>query len=181
MKLIILDRDGVINQDRDDYVKSSLEWVEIPKSADAIAFLNQMGYTIAVATNQSGLKRGLFSIHDLNLMHEKMLQTVQNVGGVISGIWFCPNLPDDDCNCRKPKPGMIVDILERFHAVAEETYLVVDSLRDLQTIAEVGGIPVLVLTGKGKNTLEKHQELLPANTQIFDSLWDFSQSIDIKT
>ncbi|MBR6026000.1 MAG: D-glycero-beta-D-manno-heptose 1,7-bisphosphate 7-phosphatase [Neisseriaceae bacterium] len=177
MKLIILDRDGVINKDRNDYVKSAEEWVLIPQSADAIAFLNQSGYTVAVATNQSGIGRGLFTMHDLNQIHAKMYRTVQQAGGNITGVWFCPHTPEDECECRKPKTGMIRDIITRFGALPEETYLVGDSLRDLQAIEEVGGMPVLVLTGKGQKTLEQHEEQLPLHTQVFEDLWSFSQAI----
>ena len=174
-KLIILDRDGVINKDRDDFVKSAEEWIPLPKSADAIAFLNQAGYTIAVASNQSGLGRGLFDIAALHQMHAKMYRTVNQAGGNIAGVWFCPHTPDDNCHCRKPNTGMIEDILQRFNADACDTYLVGDSLRDLQAIATMGGKPVLVLSGKGKKTLE--QGNLPENTQVFDDLWDFAQEL----
>lgn len=174
MKLIILDRDGVINHDRDDFVKSADEWVALPKSADAIAFLNQFGFTVAVASNQSGL-RGHFTMHDLNAMHAKMYRTVQQAGGEIAGVWFCPHAAQDNCTCRKPKTGMIEDIVARFGVKAEETYLVGDSLRDLQAIDALGGQPVLVLTGKGKKTLTHEEEQIPAHTQVFEDLWSFAQ------
>lgn len=174
-KLIILDRDGVINKDRDDFVKSAEEWIVLPNSADAIAFLNQAGYTIAVASNQSGLGRGLFDIAALHQMHAKMYRVVGQAGGNIAGVWFCPHTPDDNCRCRKPNTGMIEDILERFEVAAADTYLVGDSLRDLQSIAQLGGKPVLVLTGKGKKTLE--QGNLPENTMVFNDLWDFAQAM----
>ena len=157
MKLIILDRDGVINQDRDDFVKSVDEWVPIEGSMDAIAFLTEADYTIAVATNQSGVARKYFSLQDL------------------TGIWFCPHTADAQCECRKPKPGMVKDIIERFNAEAKNTWMVGDSLRDLQAIAAVGGKPALVLTGKGKKTLAVEGSDLPENTQIFDNLLAFSQ------
>lgn len=175
MKLIILDRDGVINQDRDDFVKSADEWLPIDGSMDAIAFLTQAGYTLAVATNQSGIARQYFTMQTLNEMHSKMHKLVRQAGGEISGIWYCPHLADHQCDCRKPKSGMILDILQRFNAEASETWLVGDSLRDLQAIANVGGKPVLVRTGKGMKTLEKDKDSLPENTQIFDDLLAFSQ------
>lgn len=175
MKLIILDRDGVINQDRDDFVKSVDEWIPIEGSMDAIAFLTQAGYTITVATNQSGLARKYFTMQTLNEMHSKMHKLVQQAGGEISGIWFCPHMSEHNCHCRKPKSGMILDILERFQAEANETWLVGDSLRDLEAIANAGGKPVLVKTGKGMKTLEKEAEKLPNNTLIFDNLLAFSQ------
>lgn len=139
MKLIILDRDGVINHDRDDFVKSVDEWIPIEGSMDAIAFLTQADYTLAVATNQSGIGRKYYGIQELNEMHNKMHRLVQQAGGQIDGIWFCPHTAADECNCRKPKPGMVEDIIARFNARAEDVYMVGDSLRDLQAIAAVGG------------------------------------------
>ncbi|MDO5686646.1 MAG: D-glycero-beta-D-manno-heptose 1,7-bisphosphate 7-phosphatase [Neisseria sp.] len=177
MKLIILDRDGVINRDRDDFVKSADEWVVLPKSADAIAFLNQCGYTVVVATNQSGLGRGLFSMHDLNAMHVKMYRTVQQAGGELAGVWFCPHTAEDGCDCRKPKSGMIEDIVARFGVDPQAIYMVGDSLRDLQAIDALGGHPVLVLTGKGKSTLSQQEDLLPPHTQVFEDLWSFAQNL----
>ncbi|HEZ0822706.1 TPA: D-glycero-beta-D-manno-heptose 1,7-bisphosphate 7-phosphatase [Neisseria meningitidis] len=177
MKLIILDRDGVINQDRDDFVKSVDEWIPVEGSMDAVAFLTQAGYTVAVATNQSGIGRKYFTVQNLTEMHAKMHRLVRQAGGEINGIWFCPHTNADNCNCRKPKPGMIEDIIGRFNAQASETWLVGDSLRDLQAIDAVGGKPALVLTGKGKKTLSQHGHELPEHTQVFDTLLDFSQYI----
>lgn len=174
MKLIILDRDGVINRDSDQFIKSPEEWQPIDGSLDAIAFLTQAGYTIAVATNQSGIARGYFNVQTLNEMHAKMHKLVRQAGGEISGVWFCPHTANSQCDCRKPKPGMVLDILDRFQAQAAETYLVGDSLRDLQAIAGAGGKPILVRTGKGMRTLEKDGGNLPPGTQIFDSLLDFA-------
>lgn len=175
MKLIILDRDGVINHDSDQFIKSADEWIPIAGSLDAIAFLSQAGYTIAVATNQSGIGRKLFTMQTLNQMHSKMHKLVQQAGGEISGIWFCPHTAQDECDCRKPKDGMIRDIIARFDAKASETWLVGDSLRDLQAIASVGGKPVLVKTGKGLKTLTQQTANLPANTLVFNDLMAFSQ------
>ena len=177
MKLIILDRDGVINHDRSDFVKSADEWIPVEGSMDAIAFLTQAGYTLAVATNQSGIGRKLFTVQALNEMHGKMHRLVRQAGGEISGIWFCPHLPGQHCRCRKPESGMIEDILARFSAEAADTWLVGDSLRDLQAMAAVGGRPALVRTGKGEKTLAEQHSLLPEGTQIFDSLLAFSQYI----
>lgn len=177
MKLIILDRDGVINHDRDDFVKSVDEWIPIPGSMDAIAFLTEAGYTIAVATNQSGLARKYFTMQDLNEMHAKMHRLAVQAGGRIDGIWFCPHLAEDGCGCRKPKPGMVFDILDRFNAEAAETWLVGDSLRDLQAMAAAGGKTALVLTGKGRKTLQEQKAGLPESTQVFDDLLAFSQYI----
>ena len=177
MKLIILDRDGVINQDRDDFVKSVDEWIPLEGSMDAIAFLTQADYTLAVATNQSGIGRKYYGIQELNEMHNKMHRLVQQAGGQIDGIWFCPHTAADECDCRKPKPGMVEDIIARFNARAEDVYMVGDSLRDLQAIAAVGGKSVLVLTGKGEKTLQNEGDQLPEGTLVFDNLMAFSQYI----
>ena len=144
---------------------------------DAIAFLTQAGYTVAVATNQSGIGRKYFTVQDLTEMHAKMHRLAVQAGGAIDGIWFCPHTAADNCDCRKPKPGMICDILERFKADPAETWLVGDSLRDLQAVDAAGGKSALVLTGKGKKTLSEHENELPENTQIFDNLLAFSQYI----
>lgn len=177
MKLIILDRDGVINHDRDDFVKSPEEWQPITGSLDAIALLSQAGYTLAVASNQSGIARKYFTVQTLNEMHSKMHKLVQQAGGEISGIWYCPHSAEHKCNCRKPKSGMIIDILQRFNAEAEETWLVGDSLRDLQAIAHVGGKSALVKTGKGLKTLENEENKLPEHTLVFDDLMAFAQFV----
>ncbi len=179
LKLIILDRDGVINKDRDDYVKSVDEWEPLPQSMEAIALLTQGGFQVVVATNQSGIGRKFYTMHDLNEMHRKMHRLVQQQGGKISGIWFCPHTDTDNCRCRKPKPGMIEDILERFDMDAEEVILVGDSLRDLQAIDVVGGKPFLVCTGKGKKTLANGN--LPSGTQIFDNLYAVAEHLSLNS
>ncbi|MDD3265555.1 MAG: D-glycero-beta-D-manno-heptose 1,7-bisphosphate 7-phosphatase [Burkholderiales bacterium] len=176
MKIIILDRDGVINQDSDKYVKSTDEFHIIPGSVDAIANLSQAGFKVIVCTNQSGLGRGLFSMEELNEMHEKMHQSVEQAGGAIDAIIFCPHTPDDKCECRKPKPGMILDICERFHVEkVSKVAMIGDSLRDLEAIYAAGGIPILVKTGNGKKTLAK--ETLPEGTMIFDDLLAASEYV----
>lgn len=169
MKLVILDRDGVINEDRDDFVKNTMEWQPLPKSCDAIANLTQAGWRVVVATNQSGIGRGLFDVNALNAMHEKMHRLVGQAGGRIDAVLFCPHVTGDNCGCRKPMPGMIEQIAERFNARFEGLPMIGDSLRDLQAIAAVGGRPLLVKTGKGLRTLEKGG--LPAGTQVFDNLF----------
>jgi D-glycero-D-manno-heptose 1,7-bisphosphate phosphatase len=171
-KLVILDRDGVINLDSDAFIKSPDEWIPIPGSLEAIARLNQAGYRIAVATNQSGIGRGLFDMVALNAMHTKMYRLAAAVGGRIDAVFFCPHTAQDHCDCRKPKPGMLKMISERFEVDPEVTPVVGDSLRDLQAGAELGFRTHLVRTGKGEKTLEKGG--LPEGTQIHQDLRSFA-------
>ncbi len=152
-RLVILDRDGVINQDSDAFVKSADEWQPIPGSIDAIARLCAAGFTIAVATNQSGLGRGLFDGADLAAMHDKCSALVEAAGGEIAGFFFCPHTPDDGCDCRKPLPGLIDAIARELAVEVAGAALVGDSLRDLQAGVARGCLPLLVKTGKGEKTL----------------------------
>ena len=149
MKLVILDRDGTINEDRDDYVKSPAEWVPVPGALEAIARLNHAGWHTVVATNQSGLARGLFDMATLNAIHERMNRELAVLGGRIDAVFFCPHAPADGCGCRKPLPGLFAMIGERYGIDLRETYVVGDTVRDLQAGAAVGCAPHLVLTGKG--------------------------------
>lgn len=168
LKLIVLDRDGVINEDSDDYVKTLEEWIPIPRSLQAIARLSQAGWTVAVATNQSGLARGMFDASTLADMHFKMQQLVMEQGGRIDLIVHCPHGPDDNCQCRKPKPGMFRTIAEHFGLTDLKGVPVVgDSHRDLHAGLLLGGTPYLVKTGKGLRTLDG---TLPAGTQVFNDL-----------
>ena len=168
MKLVILDRDGVINYDSKQFIRSPAEWRPIPGSLEAIARLNQAGYHVVVATNQSGLGRGLFDMDTLNGIHEKMHRTVLGVGGRIDAIFYCPHTVESDCLCRKPKSGMFERIAKCFNIDLPGTPAVGDSLRDLQAAAAVGAIPLLVLTGKGTQT--KAEGGLPEGTLIFPDL-----------
>jgi len=160
MKLVILDRDGVINEDSDNYIKSPDEWIPIPGSLEAIARLNHFGYKIAVATNQSGLARGLFTIDDLNAIHQKMRVLLDRVGGHVEGVFFCPHGPDDDCDCRKPRTGLLHQISRRLGTTLNNIPVIGDSKRDLDSASQVGALPVLVRTGKGERMLQKYPELL---------------------
>ena len=171
-KLVILDRDGVINVDSDAFIKSPDEWVAIPGSLEAIARLNQAGYRVAIASNQSGIGRGLFDMAALNAMHEKMNRAAAAVGGRIDAVFFCPHTQEDDCECRKPKPGMLQQIVERFEIDPEDTPVVGDSLRDLQAGAALGFATHLVLTGKGQKTLAAGN--LPPNTKVHADLRTFA-------
>jgi len=168
VKLIVLDRDGVINEDSDAYVKSVEEWIPIPGSISAIARLCEAGWTVAVATNQSGLARGLFDATTLGDMHFKMQQLVMEEGGRVDLIVHCPHGPDDGCDCRKPLPGLFEQIAEHFHLESLTGVPVVgDSQRDLHAGMRLGGIPYLVRTGKGSKTAKGP---LPTGTQVFDDL-----------
>jgi len=169
MKLIILDRDGVINEDSDSYIKSPEEFIPLPGSLEAIARLHRAGYTIAVATNQSGISRGYFDIDTLNLMHEKLHRLLQALGCKIDGIFYCPHGPDDHCECRKPKPGLLQDIQSRFKIDLRDVPVVGDSLRDLQAAQAVGATPILVRTGKGERTIAKNDKEL-AGIAVYDDL-----------
>jgi D-glycero-D-manno-heptose 1,7-bisphosphate phosphatase len=167
-KLIILDRDGVINHDSDAFIKSPDEWIPIPGSLEAIARLNQAGYRVVVASNQSGIARGLFNIVTLNAIHQKLHDTAQRVGADIDAIFFCPHAADDNCDCRKPKPGMLQEIGKRFNFSLKGVPVVGDSLRDLQAGYMSGCTPYLVLTGKGVKTVEKGG--LPPGTTVHADL-----------
>lgn len=173
MKLVILDRDGVINEDRDDYVKCPMEWVPIAHSLEAIANLTQAGWRIVVATNQSGIGRGIFNMHALNDMHDKMHRLVNQAGGRIAAVVFCPHTQDDGCDCRKPLPGMVLEIVERFNARLEGLPMIGDSLKDLLAIYAAGGLPILVKTGKGEETLKQNN--LPEGTLVFNDLYDAAE------
>ena len=146
--IVILDRDGTINQDSDDYIKSPEEWVALPGAIDAIAKLNHAGWRVVIASNQSGLGRGLFDVATLNQMHDKMNKALANAGGRVDAIFYCPHTPDDHCHCRKPLPGLFEQIGERFNVDLKDVHAVGDSLRDAQAAAASGCMPHLVLTGK---------------------------------
>ena len=164
MKLVILDRDGVINHDSDQYIKSPDEWRPINGSLEAIARLNQNGYRVVVATNQSGVGRGLFEMDTLNAIHDKFHRALAQVGGHVDAIFFCPHTNADNCICRKPKPGMLREIGTRFNADLKGVPAIGDSLRDLQAATEVGARPILVLSGKGARTAKDPE--LPPGTEL---------------
>lgn len=168
MKLIILDRDGVINHDSDQFIKSPEEWKPIDGSLEAIARLNQWGWRVVVASNQSGIGRGLFGMDTLNAINAKMIKSLAEVGGRLDAIFFCPHPADSTCDCRKPKPGMFLQIAERFSVDLAGVPVVGDSMRDLQAGVAVGCAPYLVLTGKGQKT--KDDPDLPSNTLIYADL-----------
>lgn len=172
MKVVVLDRDGVINEDSDAFVKTLDEWIPIDGSIDAIARLYEHGFTIAVATNQSGIGRGLISEDAVEQMHEKLLELVREAGGDIATIAYCPHKPDDYCDCRKPQSGLFDQIAATIGCDLEGAWTIGDSLRDLQAGVARGCIPILVRTGKGANTemqLEEHADEFEG-VEVFDNL-----------
>lgn len=168
MKLIILDRDGVINVDSAQFIKSPEEWKPIPGSLEAIGRLAEAGYRIVIATNQSGVGRGLFDMDTLNAIHEKMIKAIAAVGGRVDAIFFCPHAADSTCECRKPNSGMFREISARFNINLAGVPTVGDSQRDLIAGSSEGCAPYLVLTGKGEKTATEGG--LPEGTQIFPDL-----------
>ncbi|MEW8506711.1 MAG: D-glycero-beta-D-manno-heptose 1,7-bisphosphate 7-phosphatase [Candidatus Thiodiazotropha sp.] len=176
MNLIILDRDGVINQDSDAYIKSPEEWIPIAESLEAIAKLNRAGYRVFVATNQSGLARGLFDIETLNAIHRKMTGAVQEVGGSIDAILFCPHAPDDACGCRKPKPGLYEEIARRTQQSLRGVPVVGDSVRDIEAALEVEANPVLVRTGKGERAEVQLKKAHP-QVAVYKNLSSFTEQL----
>lgn len=168
MKLIILDRDGVINRDSDEYIKSPEEFIPIAGSLDAITRLCHAGYTVVVATNQSGIARKLFDMTTLQKMHDKLHRLLTAAGGRIEAIFFCPHGPDDHCECRKPAAGMFKDIGRRFQTDLHGVPVVGDSYRDIEVARAVDAQPILVRTGKGERTLSSGNDL--KGVPVFDDL-----------
>ena len=179
MKLVILDRDGVINYDSAQFIKSPEEWKSIPGSLEAIARLNQAGYRVVLATNQSGVGRGLFDMATLNAIHEKMYKMLNQYGGRIDALFYCPHAADSKCACRKPNPGMFEEIAKRFNMDLKGVPAIGDSLRDLQAGVAMGCAPILVKTGKGEKTLEAGN--LPENTLVFADLSEAVKHLLAKT
>jgi D-glycero-D-manno-heptose 1,7-bisphosphate phosphatase len=175
MKLVILDRDGVINHDSDEYIKSPEEWVPIPGSLEAIARLHREGYKVVVVTNQSGVGRGLFDMNMLGRIHSRMLEAVRAKGGEIDAIFFCPHRPEDNCGCRKPQPGLYQEVTERLKVNLSGVYSVGDSERDIIVARLVSARPVLVRSGKGKRTLKKSKVL--ADVPVFEDLAAFTDNL----
>lgn len=171
---VLIDRDGVINQDSDDFIKSPDEWQPIPGSLEAIAMLTQHDYQVVVITNQSGLARGLFDTKMLELIHARMRSLTEEKGGKIEAIYFCPHGPEDNCSCRKPKPGLLVAFGKNKAISLAGIPFIGDSLRDLQAALAVGAKPLLVKTGKGKKTLKNNPDL---KVPVFENLYDAAQFI----
>ena len=175
MKLVILDRDGTINHDSDNHIRSPEEWRPIKGSLEAIARLTQADYHVVVATNQSGIARGFFDTKTLFAIHEKLARELGQVGGRIDAFFFCPHAAAAGCPCRKPQPGMLLEVARRFNVSLADTYMVGDAQRDLEAAAAAGARPVLVLTGKGEST--KAEDKLPPGTRVFPDLAAFAQHL----
>jgi len=175
MKLVILDRDGVINQDSANYIKNENEWIPIPGSLESIAQLTQNNFKVIIVTNQSGISRGLYSIENLNQIHRKMHRLLADMGGRIDSIFICPHTDEDECECRKPKPGMLLEIEKVYGTSLQKVYGVGDSLRDLQAFDAIKMQPILVKTGNGQQVLK--QKKYPKKTKVFKNLKDATQHI----
>ena len=175
MPVLVLDRDGVINEDSDNYIRKLAEWHPIPGSIEAIASLSKAGYRVAIATNQSGLSRGYFGIDELEEIHQSLCTLVEEQGGRIDGIFYCPHLPDAGCNCRKPATGLLQAIERELDQSLAGCYFIGDSLKDLQAARAYGCRPVLVKTGKGEGTLQNLQSgeadiADPSDIPVFEDL-----------
>lgn len=180
MKLVILDRDGVINKDSSSFVKSPEEWLPIKGSLEAIARLSQAGYEVVIITNQSGIGRKLFNADTLAKIHVRMIDYIQQYGGKVQSILFCPHHPDDNCDCRKPLTGMYDDLAKRMNINFNGVYSVGDSVRDLVAAKAAGASPVLVKTGNGRKSFKKimsDNELSLESTPVFDNLASFADAL----
>jgi len=170
-QLVILDRDGVINHDRDDYIKSVHEWQPINGSLPAIARLNQAGYGVAVATNQSGIARGYYNLGVLRAIHHKMHRMLARYGGLIESVYFCPHHPQDGCQCRKPQPGLLHQAISEHYTgqqAIDQVYFIGDSCSDLQAALAVGCQPILVKTGYGYRALSAWHDM--GRPPVFENL-----------
>jgi D-glycero-D-manno-heptose 1,7-bisphosphate phosphatase len=173
-KYVLLDRDGVINYDSDDYIKSPDEWIPIESSLEAIALLNKNGFKVVVISNQSGIARGYYSLETLTEIHNKLHQLLAQKGGKITAIYFCPHAPTDNCDCRKPKTGLL-ELFSQEHRIAlQNLFFVGDSLSDIKAAQAVAALPLLVKTGKGLKTLSENPHL---DVPVFENLYDATKFI----
>ncbi|NOR43095.1 MAG: D-glycero-beta-D-manno-heptose 1,7-bisphosphate 7-phosphatase [Gammaproteobacteria bacterium] len=170
MKLIVLDRDGVINHDSDDFIKSADEWLPIDGSLDAISRLNHSGYTVVIAANQSGLARGYFDIEAFTAIHKKLDDMLAKIGGRIDAVFYCPHGPDDACDCRKPKPGMLLAIGQRFNVPLKDVIFIGDSVSDINAAKNAHAKAVLVRTGKGVKAEKILQSASKSSVPVYDNL-----------
>lgn len=171
---VLLDRDGVINHDSDDYIKSADEWLPITGSLEAIALLNKHGFKVVVITNQSGISRGFYDEATLEKIHQKMHRLAAEKGGTIDAVFYCPHSPDDHCDCRKPKPGLLNSFAKENNLSLSDIYFIGDKIGDMQAAIAAGAKPILVKTGKGQNTVKKHPDI---NNPIFEDLYAAAQFI----
>lgn len=173
MTLVILDRDGVINAESDNYIRSVADWAPLPDSLEAIAALSRGGYTVAVATNQSGLARGYFSLEDLEAIHAELCRRVEALGGTIAGIFYCPHHPEEGCDCRKPATGLLRAIERELGLPLATAVVIGDGLGDLQAAEAAGCKPLLVRTGRGQGTLEQlGNSTIPAGLSAHPAVYD---------
>ena len=170
--VVLLDRDGVINFDRDDYIKTPDEWIPIPGSLEAIAKLYQANFRVFIITNQSGVGRGLYTLETMHLIHEKMLTQVNSLGGSIEHIYFCPHHPDENCDCRKPKTGMLRQLVADHNVSLENAPFVGDTLKDVQAALSMKADPKVVLSGKGRREIDIIKKQMP-EVDIFKDLASF--------
>jgi D-glycero-D-manno-heptose 1,7-bisphosphate phosphatase len=175
MKLVILDRNGSVNLHREDFVKSEIEWTPLPGALEAIARLNHAGWHVVIASNQSGLGRGLFDVATLNAMHAKMHKMLAAVGGRVDAVFYCPHSPDEDCACRKPRPGLFLQIAERYGIDLADVPTAGDSLRDMQAGAAAGCEPHLLLTGASLHDVRPLPPEYPAGTRVHADLSAFAE------
>jgi D-glycero-D-manno-heptose 1,7-bisphosphate phosphatase len=173
-KYVLLDRDGVINHDSDDYIKSPAEWLPIAGSLEAIVLLNQHGFKVVVISNQSGIARGYYSLEVLTEIHHKLHNLLAEKGGKIDAVYFCPHAPNDNCNCRKPKPGLFELFSQEKNVQLKNIFFIGDSLTDIKAAQAVAALPLLVKTGKGLKTLAENPHL---NIPIFENLYDATKFI----
>lgn len=171
---VLLDRDGVINVDSDEFIKSPQEWQPIPGSLEAISLLNNNGFKVVVISNQSGVARGLFDLATLEKIHSKMRQLASDNGTGIEAIYFCPHGPNDDCPCRKPKSGLFKQFAQEYDIELDNIPYIGDSLKDVQAAQAVAARPMLVKTGKGIKTIADNPEL---NIPVFENLYDAAKFI----
>lgn len=176
-RLVILGRDGILNVYREDHVKAPDEWEPIPGALEAVARLNHAGWHTVVATNQAGIGRGMIDMASINAVHQRMMQRLHEVGGRLDAVFFCPHTPEDDCECRKPKPGLMRQIAQRYGIELRTVPMVVDTLRDLQAARAAGCEPHLVRTGRAAALTDRQVvqivQQVPT-TEVHDSLGDFA-------
>jgi D-glycero-D-manno-heptose 1,7-bisphosphate phosphatase len=170
-QMVILDRDGVINHDSDDYIKSVDEWIPIPGSLEAIERLKKAGYLVTVATNQSGIARGLYNEEALRQIHNKMHDLLAQLGIGVDGVFYCPHAPWDNCACRKPKPGLLFQIAKQFDIDLSVTPFVGDTMSDIKAAEKANAMPILVRTGKGESTIQNFPEA--TDVPVYDDLAHF--------